>query len=176
MWFKKVLQSLNTVNSEMNNHSIRGKKKKKSRANYRTNQNIRIIINVFLRSQLQFPCPCHEGQFISASLGCPALLGWSLQCCEDSSDSNLALLLHVLASDIHSCQNQSIFFCENTHCPFTLSFYMHRVQLFDHVDLICSLYSWWKGFQSSSLVTLPLEFNCSFVPISAYGSSIGVCF
>ena len=125
MWFKKVLQSLNTVNSEMNNHSIRGKKKKKSRANYRTNQNIRIIINVFLRSQLQFPCPCHEGQFISASLGCPALLGWSLQCCEDSSDSNLALRLCVLASKDHSGQSQGVFLLWELWLSFYV-FHRHR--------------------------------------------------
>ena len=30
-----------------------------------------------------------------------------------------------------------------------------RVCLVDHVDLICSLYSWWEGFGSSSLSTLP---------------------
>ena len=43
-----------------------------------------------------------------------------------------------------------------------MSFYMfhrHRVSLVDHVDLICSLYNWWEGFGSSSLVTLPLGFN-----------------
>ena len=25
-------------------------------------------------------------------------------------------------------------------------FHRHRVCLVDHVDLICSLYSWWEGF------------------------------
>ena len=34
-------------------------------------------------------------------------------------------------------------------------FHRHRVCLVDHVDLICSLYSWWEGLVSSSLVTLP---------------------
>ena len=34
-------------------------------------------------------------------------------------------------------------------------FHTHRVSLLDHVDLICSLYSWWEGFGSSSLATLP---------------------
>ena len=33
-------------------------------------------------------------------------------------------------------------------------FHRHRVCLVDHVDLICSLYSWWEGFGSSSLATL----------------------
>ena len=35
-------------------------------------------------------------------------------------------------------------------------FHRHRVCLVDHVDLFCSLYNWWEGFGSSSLVTLPL--------------------
>ena len=39
-------------------------------------------------------------------------------------------------------------------------FQRHRVCLTDHVDLICSLYSWWEGFGSSSLATLPLGFHC----------------
>ena len=48
-----------------------------------------------------------------------------------------------------------------------MSFYMfhrHRICLVDHVDLICSLYSWWEGFGSSSLATLPLGFNCVLFP------------
>ena len=48
----------------------------------------------------------------------------------------------------------------------------HRVCLVDHVDLICSLYSWWEGFGSSSLATLPLGFNCGFISTSTCGSSI----
>ena len=49
------------------------------------------------------------------------------------------------------------------------------VCLVDCVDLICSLYSWWEGFGSSSLVTLPLGFNCGFITTSGYGSFTGVC-
>ena len=52
-------------------------------------------------------------------------------------------------------------------------FHRHRVCLVDHVDLICSLYSWWEGFGSSSLATLPLGFNCGFISISACGSPLG---
>ena len=44
-----------------------------------------------------------------------------------------------------------------------------------HVDLICSLYSWWEGLGSSSLYTLPLGFNCDFISTSACGSSTSVC-
>ena len=46
----------------------------------------------------------------------------------------------------------------------------HRDCLVDHVDLICSMYSWWEGFGSSSLATLPLGFNCGFISTSARGS------
>ena len=54
-------------------------------------------------------------------------------------------------------------------------FHRHRVWLVDHVDVICSLYSWWEGFGSSSLATLPLGFNCGFISTSACGLSTGVC-
>ena len=57
----------------------------------------------------------------------------------------------------------------------TLSVHRHRVCLVDCVDLICSLYSWWRGFRSSSLATLLLGFNCGFISNSACGSSTGVC-
>ena len=42
-------------------------------------------------------------------------------------------------------------------------FHRHRVCLVDHVDLICRLYNSWEGFESSSLATLPLGFNCGFI-------------
>ena len=32
-------------------------------------------------------------------------------------------------------------------------FHGHRVSLVYPVDLICSLYSWWEGFESSSKIT-----------------------
>ena len=47
--------------------------------------------------------------------------------------------------------------------PFNIS-HRHRVCLVDRVDLICSLYSWWEGFGSSFLATLPLGFNCGLFP------------
>ena len=52
-------------------------------------------------------------------------------------------------------------------------FHRHRVCLIDHVDLIYSLHSWWEGFGSSSLATLPLGFNCGFISTSACVSSLG---
>ena len=54
-------------------------------------------------------------------------------------------------------------------------FHRHSVCLVDRVDLICSLYSWWEDFGSSSLVTLPLGYNCGFISTSGYESSTGVC-
>ena len=56
--------------------------------------------------------------------------------------------------------------------PFCI-FHRHRVCLADHVDLIPSLYSWWEGFGSSSLATLPLGFNCGFISTSACGRPLG---
>ena len=59
-----------------------------------------------------------------------------------------------------------------------MTFYIlnrYRVCLVDHMDLICSLYSWWEGFGSSSLATLPLGFSCGFISTFACGSSTRVC-
>ena len=52
-------------------------------------------------------------------------------------------------------------------------FHRHRVCLVDHVDLICSLYSWWEGFGSSSLATLPLGCNCGFMSTSPWSHPLG---
>ena len=61
----------------------------------------------------------------------------------------------------------------------SMTFYIlhrHRVCLVDRVDLICSLYSWWECFGSSSLAILPLGFNCGFISTYACGSPTGVCY
>ena len=52
-------------------------------------------------------------------------------------------------------------------------FHRHRVCLVDLMDLICSLYNWWEGFGFSSLATLPLGFNCSFIPPLPVGHTLG---
>ena len=57
-----------------------------------------------------------------------------------------------------------------------MTFYIvhrHRVCLVDRVDLICSLYSLWEGFGSSSLDALSPGFNCGFISTSACGHSLG---
>ena len=95
-------------------------------------------------------------------------------CYGGSSGSNLVLLLCFLASNVHSYQNQCVFFCGSSPCPFIYS--IDTVCLVDCVHLICSLYSWWEGFGSSSLATLLLGFNCGFISTSACGLSTGVCY
>lgn len=91
---------------------------------------------------------------LTASLGCPPILFLSLDCCGVSSNSYLALLLRVLSSNVHRCQNPGFFFCENTHCSFIFSIDTES-NLVDFVNLISNLYIWWKDFWSSSLVTTP---------------------
>ena len=54
-------------------------------------------------------------------------------------------------------------------------FYRQRVCLVDCGNLICSLDSWWEGFQTSSFVALPLKLSGSFIPISECVSPSGVC-
>ena len=72
----KIFKSLNRFNSsnKINSH-YRGenKEEKKIRINYRTNQNIRITINVFLRSQLSASFPHRDSQPTCASLGDPPI-------------------------------------------------------------------------------------------------------
>ena len=122
---------------------------------------------LFLNLGCQSPFPRWESQ--STLPPQDVLQHWAglWTCCGGSSDSNLVLLLCGLVSSVHSCQNQCVFFCGNSHCPL--------VCLVDHMDLIYSLYSWWEGFGSSSLAALPLGFNCGFISTSAYESSTGVC-
>ena len=122
----------------------------------------------------QHRIPHCESQSIFASLGCPPILGWS----PDLLWGQLRLKYGL--SPAYCC----------LQCPqlpelvcfllweLSLSFYIfhrYRVCLVSHVDLTCSLYNWWEGFQSSSSATLPRGFNCGFISTSACGSSTGVC-
>ena len=52
-------------------------------------------------------------------------------------------------------------------------FHKQGVCLVDHVHLICSLYSWWEGFGSSSLATLPLGLNVILFPPLHVGRPLG---
>ena len=145
-------------------------KKKKSKRIYRTSQNIGII-NVSLESLLSESFPVQESQFTlppwmpsstvlisGPAVGAAQILIWSYYCVFLPPMSTAIKLVHFLLWEL------------------SLSFYIlhrHRVCLVDCVDLICSLYSWWKGFGSSSLATLPLGFNCGFISTSAWGLSHG---
>ena len=52
-------------------------------------------------------------------------------------------------------------------------FHRHRVCLLDRVDLICSLYSWWEGFGSYSLATLPWVSTVVLFPPLHVGRPLG---
>ena len=53
-------------------------------------------------------------------------------------------------------------------------FHRHRVCLVDLVDLICSLYSWWEGFGSSSLPHCPwVSIVVLFLPLHV-GRPLGI--
>ena len=122
---------------------------------YRTSQNIRII-NVFLESLLSESLSSLGVTVHFITLGCCPTLCWSLD-----------LLWGQLRF-----QSGPTPVCSCLQCPqlselvcfllWELSiiiyiFHRHRVCLVDHVDLTCSLYSWWEDFGSSYLGTLPLS-------------------
>ena len=87
------------------------------------------------------------------------------------AQTNLPLFLPAISTATRT----SVFLCvcDSSHCPFVYS--IDTVFLIDHVALICTWYSWWKGFWSASSATLPLGFSCGCIPTSACGSSTGVC-
>ena len=146
-------------------------KKKKSKIIYRTSQKLKII-KVFLESLLSESFPALGIPVHLTSLGCPPTLlitgpavgqlrfssvptpGCSCLQCPQLSEL-VRFLLWALSVAFYI-------------------FHRHRVCLVDCVDVICSLYSWWEGFGSSSLATLPLGFTCGFISTSARGSSTGV--
>ena len=91
------------------------------------------------------------------SLECPPTLYWSL-------DLLWGLLRFYSGPTLCSCLqypqlSELVRFLLWEHLMTFYIFHRHRVCLVDCVDLICSLYSWWEGLGSSSLVTLPLCFN-----------------
>ena len=147
-------------------------KRKKSKRIYRTSQNIRII-NVFLESLLSESFSVLGTTVHLTSLGCLPTLYWSLYL--------LWGLLRFYSGPTPVC---SCLQCPQLSEPvrfllwkLSMTFYTfprHRVCLVDHVNFICRLHSWLEGFGSSSLVTLPLGFNCGFISTSACGSSTGV--
>ena len=123
---------------------------------------------MFLESLLSESFPSLGVTVHLPSLGCPPTLRWPLALCGGSSASNLVLLLWVLTS-IAQRSEWCVFFWELSMTLYI--FQRHTVCLVDRVDLIC-LYSRWEGFGSSSLVTLPLGFNCGFISPSTRGSFV----
>ena len=145
--------------------------KKKSKSIYRTSQKMRII-NVFLESLLSesFPSlgvpvyhlprmPSNTVLVSEPAVGAAQILIWSYSC--------------VFLPPMSTAIRASVFSLWELSMTFYI-FHRHRVCLVECVDLICSLYSCWEGFGSSSLATLLLGFNCGFIPASARGSSTGV--
>ena len=149
------------------------KEKKISRIIYSISQNI-TVINVFLDSLLSEPFPSLGDTVHLTFLGCPPTLCLSLELLWGQ------LRFESDPTPVYSCLQgpQLSELVRFLLWELSVSFYVfhrHRVHLIDHVDLIYSLYSWWKGFGSSSLATLPLGFNCDFISISACRLSTGVC-
>ena len=148
------------------------KRKEKFKRNSRTSQNIRII-NAFLESLLSGSFPLLGVTVHLTFLGCPPtmlvsgpvvgatqILIWPYSCV------SLPPMSTAIGTSVFSsvgALNVLLYICRHRDC------------LVDHVDLICSFYSWWKVFGFSSLISLPLGFNCGFISISACGLSTGVC-
>ena len=153
----------------------KGKKKKEKypKKINRISHNIRIT-NFFIESLLSESFPLLGVTVHFTSLGWPLTLCWSLDHCWGSSDCILVLPLCVLASKCPQL-SEIVCFLLSEFSMTVYIFHRHRFCLVDPVDLICSLYNWWEGFGSSSLVTLPLGFNCGFISTSACGSFTGVC-
>ena len=136
------------------------RKRKKSRRIYRASQNIKII-HVFLESLISvlslagshspphLPRMPSKTVLISGSdLGAAQSLIWSYSC--------------VFLPPVSTAIRTSSVLLWELSVTFYL-FHRDRVFLVDRVGLICSLYSWWWGFRSSSLATLPLGFFLFFL-------------
>ena len=108
---KSLIGFLSANKIDIYNRGGKKKKRKKSKSIYRSSQNIRII-NAFLESLLSESFPTLGVTVHLTSLGCPPTCADLWTCCGSSSDSNLVLLLCVLASNVHSYQSQlfSFFF------------------------------------------------------------------
>ena len=101
--------SANKIGNYNRGWKNRKRKKKKSKGIYRTSQSIGKI-NVFLESVLSESFPSLGVTVHFTSLGCLPVLCRSLDLLWGQLDSNLVLLLCVLASNVHNYQNDCIFF------------------------------------------------------------------
>ena len=110
---KKTLKNLNSFHSanKIDNYNrvwegeIKNeKKKKRSKGNYRTSQNI-WIIHVLLESLLSVSFPSLGVTVHLNSLGCPPTLHWTLALLWGQLTFWSGPTPCVLASNVHSCQN-----------------------------------------------------------------------
>ena len=107
--------------------------------------------------------PSNTVLIFGPAVGAAQILIWSYSC----------VFLPPMSTAIRTIEFFFFFFCGSSQWPYI--YYLDTVCLVDCVDLICNLYSWWEGFGSSSLATLPLGFNCCFISTSAHGLSTGAC-
>ena len=96
---------------------------------------------------------------------------------QSSSQPACALVgLHPCPRYITHGTDCSVCFSLHSDCHRSAaSLYRRRVHLVDYVNLICSLDSWWKGFQTPSFVALPLGLSGGFIRLSACASPTGIC-
>ena len=127
--------------------------------------------------------------FLSHCCQCPFLSGSQSPPQFPRMPSNTVLVSGTAVGGQFRFESCSTPLCSCLQCPqlselvrfllweWSVTFYIfqrHRICLVDHVDLICSLYSWWEGFGSSSLATLPLGFNYGFISTSAFHFSLNL--
>ena len=161
--------SANKIDS-YNRGGIKGKKVQKNLKNKSKHKN---LINVFLESLLSESFPLLGVTVHLTTLGCPPTLCWFL-------DLLWGQLRFYSGPTLCSCLQYpqlSELVCFLLW-ELLMTFYIfcrHRVCLVDCAGLICSLYSWWQGFGSSSFAALPLSFDCGFISTSACGLPTGVC-
>ena len=142
-------QKLRVNNNSNYSNNEKKKEEKKSRTNYRMNQNIRRIINVFLGSQLSAPFSLCDSQPTSASPGDLPILGKLVSGPAFGTAHTLigpysCVFLPPVSSDASA---RALSFVGTLIVLLYIP--QNRIYLVDHVDLICSLYSWWKGFRFS---------------------------
>ena len=136
--------------SKTNNYSRGKKEKKKIQKNCRTSEKIRI--NVFLESLLSESFPS------LTSLGFPPTLCWSLDLLRGQLRFKSGPASSVSCLQCPQLSELECFLLWELSMAF-YRFHRHRICLVDRVDLIWGLHTWWEGFGSSSLATLPLGFQ-----------------
>ena len=136
-------------------------------------------MDVFLESLLSESFPSLGVTVHLTSLGCPPTLCWSLDLLWRQLKFFFFLAAQVLIwsyscvflSTMSTAIRTSAYSLVGAQWLFIYS--LDRVCQVNCVDLICKLYSWWEGFGSSSITTLPLAFNCGFISTSACGLTLG---